>query len=287
MDYREILYQVDQGVLTITLNRPERMNAFTMRMKSELVDAFQRANADDAIRVIVVTGAGKAFCAGIEMEGEGHIFGYDDAQGREPPLEQIRDSGGEVALAVYQSKKPVIAAINGAAVGVGITMTLPMDFRLAGEGAKIGFVFTQRGIVPEACSSWFLPRLVGMQQAAEWVYTGELFKAEDGERAGLIRSVHPREQVLDAAYELAHRIKANTSPVAVAFSRQMLWRNPGFEHPRQAHAVDSRLMYLNSEFYDGRDGFTSFLEKREPVFDANVSEVVADAYPWWPEPPLQ
>lgn len=287
MDYREIDYRVEDGIATLTLNRPERMNAFTLRMKEELVDAFARVNDDDAVRVVVVTGSGKAFCAGIEMEAEGHIFGYDEAEGREPPLEQIRDSGGEVALAIYRSKKPVIAAINGAAVGVGITMTLPMDFRLAGEGAKIGFVFTQRGIVPEACSSWFLPRLVGMQQAAEWVYTGELFKAEEGERAGLIRSVHPREQVLDAAYELAGRIKANTSAVAVAFSRQMLWRNPAFDHPKQAHAVDSRLMYLNSEFLDGRDGFVSFLEKREPVFDARVSESVADEYPWWPEPPLQ
>ncbi len=287
MDYREIDYRVEDGIATLTLNRPERMNAFTLRMKDELVDAFARINDDDDVRVTVVTGSGKAFCAGIEMEAEGHIFGYDEAEGREPPIEQIRDSGGEVALAIYNAQKPVIAAINGAAVGVGITMTLPMDFRLAGEGAKIGFVFAQRGIVPEACSSWFLPRLVGMQQAAEWVYTGELFKAEEGERAGLIRSVHPREQVLDAAYELAGRIQANTSAVAVAFSRQMLWRNPSFEHPKQAHAVDSRLMYLNAEFYDGRDGFTSFLEKREPVFDAKVSEAVADGYPWWPEPPLR
>lgn len=287
MDYREIDYRVEDGIATLTLNRPERMNAFTLRMKDELVDAFARINDDDDVRVTVVTGSGKAFCAGIEMEAEGHIFGYDEAEGREPPIEQIRDSGGEVALAIYNAQKPVIAAINGAAVGVGITMTLPMDFRLAGEGAKIGFVFAQRGIVPEACSSWFLPRLVGMQQAAEWVYTGELFKAEEGERAGLIRSVHPREQVLDAAYELAGRIQANTSAVAVAFSRQMLWRNPSFEHPKQAHAVDSRLMYLNAEFYDGRDGFTSFLEKREPVFDAKVSETVADGYPWWPEPPLR
>jgi enoyl-CoA hydratase/carnithine racemase len=287
MHYQEIDYRVQEGIATVTLNRPERMNAFTLRMKDELVDALERINEDDTVRVAVVTGSGKAFCAGIEMEAEGHIFGYDEARGREPPLEQIRDSGGEVALAVYRSRKPVIAAINGAAVGVGITMTLPMDFRLAGEGAKIGFVFTQRGIVPEACSSWFLPRLVGMQQAAEWVYTGELFKAEEGERAGLIRSVHPREQVLDAAYELAERIQANTSAVAVAFSRQMLWRNPAFEHPQQAHAVDSRLMYLNSEYLDGRDGFTAFLEKREPVFDAKVSEAVADGYPWWSEPPLR
>jgi enoyl-CoA hydratase/carnithine racemase len=287
MDYQEITYQVDDGILTITLNRPERMNAFTLRMKDELVDAFRRANDDDSIRVVMVTGEGKAFCAGIEMGAEGHIFGYDIPQGDELNIEEIRDSGGEVSLAIYNSKKPVIAAINGAAVGVGITMTLPMDFRLVREKAKIGFVFSQRGIVPEACSSWFLPRLVGMQQAAEWVYTGELFTAEEGHQAGLFRSVHSSDDLLEAAYELARRIKANTSAVAVAFARQMLWRNPSFEHPLDAHIVDSKLMYLTSERFDGRDGFKSFLEKREPVFDAKVSEAVADSYPWWPEPPLK
>lgn len=287
MEYNEIRYQVAEGILTITLDRPDRLNAFTLRMKDELVDAFRRANEDDDIRVVLVTGEGRAFCAGIEMEAEGHIFGYDRPQGDDLNIEEIRDSGGEVSLAIFNCKKPVIAAINGAAVGVGITMTLPMDFRLVREGAKIGFVFTQRGIVPEACSSWFLPRLVGMQQALEWVYTGDIFKAEEGEKAGLFRSVHSSEELLEAAHELARRIMAKTSPVAVAFARQMMWRNPAFEHPKLAHIVDSKLMYINSEQYDGRDGFVSFLEKREPVFDAKVSEAVADSYPWWLEPPLK
>lgn len=288
MEYREIRYEVKDGILTITLDRPDRMNAFTLRMKDELVDAFARANDDDDVRVVVVTGEGKAFCAGIEMGADGNIFGYDEPQKDEDlDINQIRDSGGEVSLAIYNSKKPVIAAINGAAVGVGITMTLPMDFRLVGEGCKIGFVFTKRGIVPEACSSWFLPRVVGMQQALEWVLTGEIFTAEEGEKAGLFRSVHPRDQVLEAAYELARRIMHKTSAVAVALARQMLWRNQNFDHPVEAHMVDSRLMYITSERYDGRDGFTSFLEKRDPVFDARVSEAVADQYPFWHEPDLK
>jgi len=286
MEYQDIRYAVSNHILTLTLSRPERMNAWTLRMKDEMLDALSRANADDDIRVIVVTGEGKAFCAGMELvRPEGNIFGYDTPQGETLNIEEIRDSGGELSLALYNSKKPVIAAINGAAVGIGITMTLPMDFRIAAEGAKLGFVFSQRGIVPEACSSWFLPRLVGMQQALEWVLSGDIFTAEEGVSGGLIRSVHPKESVLDAAYALAEKLMQKTSPTAVALARQMLWRNPTFDHPMYAHQIDSRLMYQASEQMDGRDGFKAFLEKREPVFTAKVSSDLP-ATPYWKNPPL-
>jgi enoyl-CoA hydratase/carnithine racemase len=287
MDYQDIRCQKENGILTVFLDRPERMNAWTLTMKTEILQALADANADDSIRVIVVTGEGKAFCAGMELvRPEGNIFGYDIPQGDELNINEIRDSGGELSLALYNSRKPVIAAINGAAVGIGITMTLPMDFRIAAEGAKIGFVFTQRGIVPEAASSWFLPRLVGQQQALEWVLTGEIFQAEQGLEAGLFRSLAPKDKVLDEAYALAERLMHKTSSVAQAFARQMLWRNPSFDHPLHAHAVDSRLMYLSSERLDGRDGFNAFLEKRDPVFDGHVSKDVPKQFSWWPEPDL-
>ena len=287
MDYQDIRYEVSDRILTLTLNRPDRLNAWTLRMRDEMLHALTRANEDDDIGVIVVTGAGRAFCAGMELErAEGNIFGYDIPQGETLNIEEIRDSGGELSLALYRSKKPLIAAINGAAVGIGITMTLPMDFRIAAEGAKIGFVFSQRGIVPEACSSWFLPRLVGMQAAMEWVLSGEIFSAEEGLEKGLFRSLAPKEDVLDAAYALARKLMHKTSPVSLALARQMLWRNPSFEHPMQAHCVDSRLMYITSERLDGRDGFRAFLEKRDPVFTAKVSESVPDQFAFWPDPPL-
>ncbi len=285
MDYQDIRYETDGGILTITLNRPDRMNAWTLRMRDEMLDALERANADDSIRVIVVTGEGKAFCAGMELErAEGNIFGYDTPQGDTLNIDEIRDSGGELSLALYRSNKPVIAAINGAAVGVGITMTLPMDFRIAREGAKLGFVFTQRGIVPEACSSWFLPRLVGQQVALEWVLSGEIFTAEEGLEKGLLRSVHPKGEVLEAAYGLAEKLMAKTSATAVALARQMLWRNPNFDHPVHAHEIDSRLMYLTSERLDGRDGFQAFLEKREPVFEGSVANDLPDTSGFWKDP---
>ena len=288
MQYQDIRYQVSKQILTITLNRPDRLNAWTLRMRDEMLHALARANEDDDIRVIVVTGEGRAFCAGMELEREeGNIFGYDTPQAEELNIHEIRDSGGELSLAIYRSKKPVIAAINGAAVGVGITMTLPMDFRIAGEGVKLGFVFSQRGIVPEACSSWFLPRLVGMQQSLEWVLSGEIFSAEEGQQHGLIRSVHPRDQVLDQAYALAEKLISKTSAVSLALARQMLWRNPNFDHPMHAHSIDSKLMYITSERLDGRDGFKAFLEKREPVFTAKVSESVPDQFDFWPEPELE
>ena len=288
MEYQHIRTELADNILTVTLNRPDRMNAFTLRMKDELVHVFGEADRDNQVRAVVVTGAGRAFCAGMEMQPEdgGHVFGYDDAEGEEPPVDTIRDSGGEVSLAIFNCRKPVIGALNGAAVGVGITMTLPMDFRLAAEGAKIGFVFTQRGLTPEACSTWFLPRAVGMQKALEWVYAGDIFLAEEGLEAGLFRSLHGKEEVLDAALALARKLIAKSSPVSVALAKQMLWRNPTFDHPMQAHAVESRMIYRANEFWDGKDGFTAFLEKRDPVFDTDLNDVPAQ-FDFWPEPPLR
>jgi enoyl-CoA hydratase/carnithine racemase len=288
MEYQHIRTELADNILTVTLNRPDRMNAFTLRMKDELVHVFGEADRDNQVRAVVVTGAGRAFCAGMEMQPEdgGHVFGYDHAEGEEPPVDTIRDSGGEVSLAIFNCRKPVIGALNGAAVGVGITMTLPMDFRLAAEGAKIGFVFSQRGLTPEACSTWFLPRAVGMQKALEWVYAGDIFLAEEGLEAGLFRSLHGKEEVLDAALALARKLIAKSSPVSVALAKQMLWRNPTFDHPMQAHAVESKMIYRANEFWDGKDGFTAFLEKRDPVFDTDLNEVPAQ-FDFWPEPPLR
>ncbi len=288
MEYQHIRTELADNILTVTLNRPDRMNAFTLRMKDELVHVFGEADRDNQVRAVVVTGAGRAFCAGMEMQPEdgGHVFGYDDAEGEEPPVDSIRDSGGEVSLAIFNCRKPVIGALNGAAVGVGITMTLPMDFRLAAEGAKIGFVFSQRGLTPEACSTWFLPRAVGMQKVLEWVYSGDIFLAEEGLEAGLFRSLHGKEEVLDAALALARKLITKSSPVSVALAKQMLWRNPTFDHPMQAHAVESRMIYRANEFWDGKDGFTAFLEKRDPVFDTDLNDVPAQ-FDFWPEPPLR
>lgn len=288
MEYQDIKTELSENILTITLNRPERLNAFTLRMKDELVHALESADGNDDVRAIIVTGAGKVFCAGMEMEpeGGGNLFGYDDAEGMEPPLETIRDSGGELSMAIYHCRKPVIGAINGAAVGVGITMTLPMDIRLVAENSKIGFVFTQRGITPEACSSWFLPRVVGRQKALEWVLSGDIFMAEEGVQAGLFHSAHDKSEVLDVARCMARKLIAKSSPVAVALARHMLWRNPEFDHPLQAHIVESKMIYWSHTFWDGRDGFDAFLEKRAPRFEMPLSEV-PNQFDFWPEPPLE
>ncbi len=286
-EYREITCVVADGIAEVRLNRPARMNAFTINMKNELVDVIGRIDRDDAVRVAIFTGDGKAFCAGMELEAEGDIFGYDIPQGETLKINEIRDSGGEVVLAVYNCRKPMIAAINGAAVGVGVTMTLPFDFRLCSHKARFGFVFTQRGIVPESCSSWFLPRLVGMQTALEWTLTGDLFDANEAMRGGLVRSVHAPEDLLPAAYELARRIRDRTSPVAVAIARQMMWRSAALDHPMHAHVIDSKLMYQTYQMPDGKDGFAAFLEKRAPVFHARVSTDLPSSYPWWNEPELK
>jgi enoyl-CoA hydratase/carnithine racemase len=272
MDFETLRYDVSDGVLTLTLYRPDRLNAFTETMRSELVAAFDASDADDDVRAVIVTGAGRAFCAGADLSAGGSTF---DSRGRErDTLEDgtPRDGGGQVALRIFESTKPVIAAINGAAVGVGITMTLPMDVRLAAEGAKIGFVFTRRGIVPEACSSWFLPRIVGISQALEWVATGRVFTAEEAHAGRLVRSVHPSDELLPAAYALAREIADNAAPVSVALGRRLLWSMLGAPHPMDAHRADSRAMTARGRSADAREGVAAFLEKRPAQFPDRVSD---------------
>src|SRR3954451_24978345 len=280
--YEEIGYEVADGVLTITLNRPDRLNAFTATMGREIIAAFDAADADDDVRAIIVTGAGRGFCAGADLGSGGGTF---DARERGYGGDGVpRDGGGQVSLRIYESTKPVIAAINGPAVGVGITMTLPMDVRIAAEGAKIGFVFTRRGIVPEAASSWFLPRLVGISQAMEWVSTGRVFTAEEALAGGLVRSVHPADQVVEQARALAREIADNTSAVSVALARRMMWSLLGAAHQMEAHRADSRGMLARGQSDDAREGVTSFLEKRPPQFTDRVSDGLPDIFPGREEP---
>jgi enoyl-CoA hydratase/carnithine racemase len=275
MEFEEIRYDVDDRVLTITLNRPERLNAFTPKMGRELIEAFDRADADDDVRAVIVTGEGRGFCAGADLGAGGSTFDWRD---RQTDDEVPRDGGGVVALRIFDSTKPVIAAINGPAVGVGITMTLPMDIRLAAEGAKIGFVFARRGIVPEACSSWFLPRVVGISQAMEWVATGRVFSAEEALAGRLVRSVHPQAELLEAARALAAEISAS-APVSVAVARRLLWTMLGAAHPMEAHRADSRAMLARGQSDDAREGVTSFLEKRDAVFTDRVSDGLPELFP--------
>jgi enoyl-CoA hydratase/carnithine racemase len=284
MDYTQISYDVSDRVATITLNRPEQLNAFTNTMMRELIDAFDRIDADDEVRAVVVTGAGRGFCAGADLSGGGETFsgGGSDEKTSVPGVP--RDGGGMVTLRIFECTKPVIGAINGPAVGVGVTMTLPMDIRLASETAKIGFVFARRGIVPEACSSWFLPRLVGISQAAEWCYTGRVFGADEALRGGLVRSVHAPDDLLPAARAIAAEIAEHTSPVSVALTRQMLWRMLGADHPMEAHRVDSRGIAERGRSADSREGVLSFLEKRPPAFPVKVSDGLPDIFPDWENP---
>jgi len=282
MDYEQILYQVEDAILTITLHRPDKLNAFTARMMYELLDAFDRADADDAVRVVIVTGAGRAFCAGADLSSGGGTFDYTG--GAKPQeIQEHRDGGGLVSLRIYESKKPVIAAINGPAVGVGITMTLPMDIRIASSTARMGFVFARRGIVPEACSSWFLPRAVGIGRAAEWVMTGRVFPAEEALAAGLVSRVVAPDALLDTARGLAREIADNTSALSVALARQLLWRMLGADHPMEAHRIDSRAIYWMGKSADAREGVAAFLEKRPPRFTLRPSTDMPEFYPWWPE----
>ena len=278
MDYTQIVYEVADHIATITLNRPEQLNAFTNRMMRELIDAFDRVDADDEVRVVIVTGAGRGFCAGADLSGGGDTFsgGGSDEQ---TDVGVPRDGGGLVSLRVFECKKPVIAAINGAAVGVGVTMTLPMDIRLASENARFGFVFARRGIVPEACSSWFLPRLVGISQAAEWCFSGRVFAADEALRGGLVRSVHTADELLPVARSMATEIVENTAPVSVALTRQMLWRMLGAAHPMDAHRADSRGILARGRSTDATEGVVSFLEKRKPQFTAKVSDGLPDIFP--------
>jgi len=278
MDYSQIVYEVANGVATVTLNRPERLNAFTNRMMRELLDVFDVIDADDDVRVVIVTGAGRGFCAGADLAGGGETFssgGSDEQTAAGIP----RDGGGMVSLRIFECKKPVIGAINGAAVGVGVTMTLPMDIRLASEHAKFGFVFARRGIVPEACSSWFLPRLVGISQAAEWCYSGRVFPASEALSGRLIRSIHAADELLPAAHAIAAEIIENTAPVSVALTRQLLWRMLGASHPMEAHRADSRGIMMQGASADAREGVQSFLEKRPAVFPGKVSADLPEIFP--------
>jgi len=283
-DYQQIEYTVEDQVATITLDRPEQLNAFTARMMHEMISAFDEADADDDVRAVIVTGRGRGFCAGADLSGGGESFAHGGGGDPAGPTSVVRDGGGMLTLRIFASKKPVIAAINGPAVGVGVTMTLPMDIRLASENAKLGFVFARRGIVPEACSSWFLPRIVGISQAAEWVYTGRVFPATEALRAGLVRSVHPPDELLPTAQDIASEIAENTSPVSVALSRQMMWRMLTVDHPMQAHRVDSRGINSRGASADAREGVVSFLEKRAPAFPLKVSSDLPDIFPSWEEP---
>jgi enoyl-CoA hydratase/carnithine racemase len=281
MSFEQIRYEVADGVLTITLDRPDRLNAFTPTMGRELIEAFDRADADDDVRAVVVTGEGRGFCAGADLAGGGDTFDWRD---RQRDGDVPRDGGGEVSLRIFDLTKPVIAAINGPAVGVGITMTLPMDIRLAAEGAKMGFVFARRGIVPEACSSWFLPRIVGISQAMEWVATGRVFPAEEALAGGLVRSIHPVGEVLGAAQALGREIADHTAPVSVALARRLLWTMLGASHPMEAHRADSRAMFARGQSADAREGVTSFLEKRDPKFPDRISDGLPELFPGRDEP---
>lgn len=276
MEFEQISTEVDDRVLTITLNRPERLNAWTATMGRELIAAFDSADADDQVRAVVVTGAGRGYCAGADLAGGGETF---DWRARERHGAVPRDNGGEFTLRVFESTKPVIAAINGPAVGVGVTMTLPMDVRLAADDARLGFVFARRGIVPEACSSWFLPRIVGISRAMEWVATGRVFSAREALEAGLVRGLHPAGELLDAAHALAREIADNAAPVSVALARRMLWTMLGAEHPMAAHRADSRAMFARGQSADAREGVTSFLEKRPAAFPDRISDGLPEIFP--------
>ena len=293
MDYGTIRYELAEGILTITLNRPDQLNSFTPQMAQELIDAFGRASKDDAVRAVVVTGAGKAFCAGMDLTAEGNVFGLDESQRpgiadvnerleEDAIVRGVRDTGGRVVLAIFACTKPVIGAINGAAVGVGATMTLAMDIRLASEKTRMGFVFGRIGIVPEACSTWFLPRIVGISQALEWVYSADILDAEEVKRGGLVKAIVPAAQLVDEARALARKITENRSPVAIALARQMLYRNAAQMHPIEAHRIDSLAMFYTSK-NDGKEGVQAFLEKRAPQFKARVSSDMPPFYEEWIE----
>ncbi|MFK7843103.1 MAG: crotonase/enoyl-CoA hydratase family protein [Sphingorhabdus sp.] len=285
-DYTQILYDVADNIATITINRPEKMNAFTGTMIKEMTDAFDRIDADDDVRAVVVTGAGeRAFCAGADLtpeDGKKPFASNEPVDDYSDP--RVRDGGGLLILRIYQCLKPVIGAINGVAVGVGATMLLPMDMRLASETARFGYVFARRGIAPDGAASWFLPNLVGRAQALEWCLTGRVFDAEEALNGGLVRSLHKPEELLPAAYALAREIVDNTAPVSIAVTRQMLWQLPSENHPMEAHKVDSRIIFNRAKSDDAKEGIASFLEKRSPSYPDKVSTDLPDTFPWWEEP---
>ena len=286
MNYSQIKYALTGPAAVITLNRPEKMNAFTSTMMDEIIAAMDEADADDRVRAVIFTGSGeRAFCAGADLTPDdgGQVFADPSAVG-DLSDERVRDGGGRLTLRLFDSTKPLISACNGVAVGVGITMQLPMDIRLASDNARYGFVFARRGIVPEAASSWFLPRIVGVPTALEWCMTGRLFDAQEALAKGLVRSVHPQGELMDAALGLVSEIADNTSAVSVAMTRAMLWRLPATEHPMMAHRIDSRAIYRLSRSADAREGIDSFLEKRAPTYPDKVSADMPDFYPWWEQP---
>jgi enoyl-CoA hydratase/carnithine racemase len=282
MTYNAIKTSVENNVLTLTLNRPDRLNAFNNDMREEMKEVFAKVNTDDEVRAVIVTGEGRGFCAGADLGAGKDTFNTDkreDGGGQS----QWRDGGGQVTLAIYECLKPVIGAINGPAVGVGATMQLPMDIRIASTAAKFGFVFAKRGLVMEACSSWFLPRLVGMDQAARWAYSGKVFEAQEAYDGGLVSELLAPEDLLPRAQEIAREFAEETSSISVALMRQMMWRMQGADHPMQAHKVDSRGISVLGKLPDAAEGVTSFLEKRPPAFPMKVSEDMPDFFPWWDE----
>ncbi|MBU6272877.1 MAG: crotonase/enoyl-CoA hydratase family protein [Betaproteobacteria bacterium] len=286
-----LLYSVEDGIATVTLNRPDKLNAFTTRMRDEMIAVFDETDADDAVRAVIITGAGRGFCAGADLSAGGKTFDYasrsESAREESRVGEVYRDGGGLTTLRIYRSLKPVIGAINGPAVGIGVTMQLPMDIRLASTEARFGFVFARRGIVPEAASTWFLSRVVGMQTALEWCFTGRVFNAQEALERGLVRSVHAPADLMPAARALAREIADNTAPVSVALTRQMLWRMAGQDHPMKAHRIDSRAVQARGQSADAREGVSSFLEKRQPVYPNRVSTDMPAFFPWWDEPPFE
>lgn len=288
IDFETCYLDIADGVAVLTLNRPDRMNAFTGQMMLDMIAAFDKTDADDAVKAVIVTGAGRAFCAGADLGAGAKTFDYearDDRpeRGKKEDLEYLRDGGGRLTLRIFESLKPVIAAVNGAAVGVGVTMQLPMDIRIASNDAKFGFVFARRGIVPEACSSWFLPRLVGPSTALEWCYSGRVFPASEAKERGLVRSLHAPEDLMPAAHAIAREIVDNTAPVSVTLTRHMLWRMLGADHPMEAHKIDSRAIFARGKQADAKEGVMSFLEKRTPSYPDKVSKDLPDFYPWWTE----
>lgn len=276
MNYESIQCNLDDRILTMVLNRPDKLNAVTNKMLKEMIDAFDQADRDDQVRVIIVTGAGRAFCAGADLSNRENTWMYHSEK-----LEEHRDAGGLVTLKIFEMKKPVIAAINGPAVGFGITMTLPMDIRVASETARMGFAFTRRGIVPDACCTWFLPRIVGISRAAEWTLTGRVFSAREALQNGLVSRVEPQEKLLPTAQEIAREIADYTSAVSVGLTRQLLWRMLGADHPMEAHKIDSKFMYYMGKSPDSSEGVLSFLEKRPPRFKMKPSSDMPEFYPWW------
>jgi enoyl-CoA hydratase/carnithine racemase len=301
MSYETLVYEVADHVLTLTLNRPDKLNAFNAPMMNDLIAAFDRADADDDVRAIIVTGAGRAFCAGADLSAGARTFDFsaraDRPASKANPMRadgsvdwshpSVRDGGGRVTLRIFECLKPVIAAVNGPAVGVGATMLLPMDIRIAARDARFGFVFARRGITPEACSAWFLPRIVGINQALEWTFTGRVFPAQEALAGGLVRSLHEPGDLLAAARALAHEIADNAAPVSVALTRQMYWRMLGADHPMEAHKIDSRSIYARGAMADAKEGVTAFLEKRPARFTNSVSQDMPSFFPWWKARPYE